>query len=78
MLHPHQVQNISGNILLDRNERDWTINQLRDYIIDLSESMFNSNAEDIQGEYFIDKIVNTNSLIEISLDHKVLELFKLF
>ena len=56
-----QVQNLDGDsIIIDRNERNWSINQIRDLRVDYSKPMFNRNLTDLQNEYYIDKIVNSN------------------
>ena len=57
-----QIQNVFGEIIAARNERDWTLNDLRDYRIDYTVPIFNSNKEDIQTDYFIDKILNDPSI----------------
>ena len=48
--------------MLDRNERDWTVNDLRDIVIDTALPMFTSTKADLQPQYFIDKIPNTLAL----------------
>lgn len=71
-----QVQNLPGDtIIIDRNERDWTINQMRDIRVNYSEPIFNSNIESLQDDYFIDKIVNENA-IDIDKDWTELESFR--
>ena len=58
-----QILNINADeIIIDRHERDWTLNDLRDFRTDLTLPIFNKNIEDLQTDYFIDKIVNTASL----------------
>jgi hypothetical protein len=58
-----QITNINADeIIIDRHERDWTLNDLRDFRTDLTLPIFNKNIEDLQTDYFIDKIVNTASL----------------
>ena len=60
-----QVQNISGDtIIIDRDEKNWHINDIRDYVINQDHPLFTKNIEDLQTEYFIDKEVNI-----ISIDH---------
>ena len=71
-----QVQNLNGNnIIIDRNEKDWTINELRDIRINYSEPIFNSNIKDLQNEYYIDKIIN-NDTINYNKDWTQLESFR--
>lgn len=58
-----QVQDYGGDtIIIDRNERNWTINDIRDIRSDYSVPMFKSRLEDIQEDYYIDKVVNETSL----------------
>lgn len=51
------------NSIIDRNERDWTLNNFRDIRTNYNVPIWNSNINSIQNEYFIDKILN-----ELSLD----------
>lgn len=60
-----QVKDYNGDtILLDRNEIDWTVNEMRDYRINYDVPLFIEDKEkkEIQDNYFIDKVVNKNSL----------------
>jgi hypothetical protein len=59
-----QIVNATGEILLDRNERDWTLNELRDIRIDYNAPIFNDTILSLQSDYFIDKIINTVTLDE--------------
>jgi hypothetical protein len=71
-----QVQDLDGDtIIIDRNERDWTLNELRDIRVNYSEPMFNAKLEDLQDEYYIDKKVNEN-IIDINKDWTQLESFR--
>jgi hypothetical protein len=55
-----QTQNTVGigTITADRNERDWTLNAMRDIRINTSTPMFIKNVAQLQSNYYIDKIVN--------------------
>jgi len=55
-----QTQNFNsfGNITADRNERDWTLNDMRDVRISTAVPMFIKDVAQLQGNYYIDKIVN--------------------
>ena len=53
-----QITNVPSNIVLDKNEINWSINNIRNKVDDYTLPMFNSTIEDIQSEYFIDKIIN--------------------
>ncbi len=56
-----QVQNLSGDtIIIDKNEKDWSINDLRNYRTDFTLPMFDKTISNIQDNYFTDKIVNTD------------------
>lgn len=71
-----QVQDLEGDtIIIDRNERDWTLNELRDVRVNYSEPMFNSKLENLQDDYYIDKVVNENS-IDYDKDWTQLESFR--
>lgn len=63
-----QVTNLSpGTIVIDRNEKDWHLNDIRDIRIDHTESFFDSNINSLQNDYFIDKILN-NSVLNVNRD----------
>lgn len=71
-----QVQNLPGDsIIIDRNEKDWTINQLRDIRTDYTKPIFKSDINSIQDNYFIDKVVN-ESTIDFNKDWSELESFR--
>lgn len=53
-----QTVNEVGKIIIDRNEKDWSINDLRDIRVNHSVPMFNKNISSIAAEYYIDKVVN--------------------
>ena len=58
-----QVVNVSPeSIILDRNERNWSINDIRDIRVDYSQPIFNADIDVRQPNYFIDKVINTASL----------------
>ena len=70
-----QVKNEVGNIIIDRNERDWSVNEIRDVRVDLDTPMFKKDFSSLQNDYFIDKIVNQNS-INFNKDWFEMELFR--
>lgn len=71
-----QVQNLQGDsIIIDRNEGDWHINQIRDIRTDYSQPIFKSKLEDLQDDYYIDKVVNEDS-IDYDKDWTELESFR--
>jgi hypothetical protein len=51
-----------STITVDRNERNWSLNELRDHRVNYNTPMFISDIGQIQGEYFIDKILNNSSV----------------
>ena len=55
-----QTQNATsiGNITADRNERDWTLNDMRDIRMSTAVPMFIKDVAQLQSNYYIDKIVN--------------------
>lgn len=55
-----QTQNTlgSGSILADRNERDWTLNDMRDIRTTVAVPLFIKELNALQSNYYIDKIVN--------------------
>jgi hypothetical protein len=72
----NQVINTNVNqSIIDRNERDWLINDFRDIRIDYTKPIWNSNISSLQSEYFIDKILNTSTL-DINKDWTQLESFR--
>lgn len=54
--------NTPNSILLDRNERDWSLNELRDLRVDYTAPIFNSKVEDLQTDYYIDKLINSTTI----------------
>jgi len=75
----YMMQQVEDNtptqILLDRNERDWSLNELRDLRIDYNNPIFNSSNEDLQINYYIDKMLNL-STIDYEKDWTELEYFR--
>lgn len=69
-----QIINTETDIIIDRKERDWNINDLRDLSVDTNVPMFNKNLTDLQAAYFIDKIVNGDR-IDYSKDWTEMESF---
>ncbi|ALN97276.1 virion structural protein [Flavobacterium phage Fpv1] len=71
----NQVLNSLQSIHIDRNERDWCINDLRDLSVNPNVSIFNKNLTSLQADYFIDKIVNSNR-IDYNKDWTEMESFR--
>jgi len=59
-----QINNSPNEALLSRGEKDWTLNNFRDYVTSYDESLFSSDYSDRQDDYFIDKVINTNVIDE--------------
>lgn len=71
-----QITNLNPNeVIVDRNERNWSINSLRDIRVDYSEPIFNSTLLARQDEYYTDKVLNVNSL-DYNKDWTQLESFR--
>lgn len=58
LLEQTQSNALVGNIIADRNERDWTLNDMKDIRINTTVPMFIKDLAQIQSNYYIDKIVN--------------------
>ena len=75
----YMIQQVEDNtptaILLDRNERDWTVNELRDLRVDYTQPIFDSNVRDLQLDYYIDKMLNV-STIDYEKEWTELEFFR--
>lgn len=70
-----QVKSEPGQILIDRNERNWNINNLRDYVIDYTKPFYSFNWDLLQGEYPIDKVLDM-TVIDYLKDWTELESFR--
>lgn len=58
-----QVNNLNNNeALVDRAERNWNINDFRDLRVDYNTPIFKSDLKSIQGQYYIDKVLNEESI----------------
>lgn len=64
-----------NEVIVSRNERDWSINELRDIRVDYLAPIFRSKLSDRQQDYFIDKILNDASL-DFNKDWTELESFR--
>lgn len=58
-----QVISRLGEILVERAEKDWCINDIRDYRTDYDKPVFNSNWSNIKDAFPIDKVLD-NSVID--------------
>jgi hypothetical protein len=57
-----QFRNISGEAIIDVNEKTYSINGFKDLISDNNVSMFSTHWDDVQNQYYIDKVINTSSI----------------
>jgi hypothetical protein len=72
----NQINNNNvGDIIIDRTERNWTINDFRDIRVNYDVPMFNKTLASRQLEYFIDKVINDNS-VSFDKDWTQLESFR--
>lgn len=60
----NQVQNNIGEIIIDRNEGNWNVNELRDYRVNYLTPIFTTEWDAIKDVYPIDKVIN-----ETAIDH---------
>lgn len=58
----HQLANVPGEILVTRRERDWNLNDLRDYTVDPAQSLFSKSWSKLKLQYYADKVVNTANI----------------
>jgi hypothetical protein len=70
-----QTNNALGVATIDRNERDWTMNSMRDIRIDYTIPMFLKDLPSLQSSYYIDKVVNP-AAIDYNKDWTQLESFR--
>lgn len=58
-----QIQNIAlDEVIIDRTEKDWFVNTLRDIRTNYDKPIFDSDLVSVQDAYFIDKVLNTDTL----------------
>ena len=70
-----QVIDQSGIILIDRNERDWSMNAFRDMVGDYTVPMFLKDKASLQGTGYSDKILNV-AAIDLTKDWTEQEVFR--
>ena len=71
-----QVINSNNNeVIIDKNEGDWSLNDLRDIRVNYSTPIWNYSKSSVQSEYYIDKVLNTSSL-NVLKDWSTLESFR--
>jgi len=57
-----QFQQISGEAFIDANEKLYTINGFKNMNSDINQSLFTSNWNAIQNDYYIDKVINPSGI----------------
>jgi hypothetical protein len=57
-----QVINDFYSVPIDRHERDWTLNDLRDIVIDYDIPIFRRDFVSLQPEYYTDKVLNEDAI----------------
>ena len=70
-----QVINEANTILIDRNERNWTFNDIRDVRVNYELPIFRKDKSSLSSEYYIDKILNDSS-IDFNKDWTQLQSFR--
>lgn len=59
----NQIVNIGGDqITIDRNERNWTLNEIRDYRIDYGSPIWTKEWSAIKNDFPIDKVINISTI----------------
>ncbi len=72
----NQIINTNDNtVIIDREERDWHVNDFRDIRVNHDIPMFDKRLDSLQSEYFIDKIIN-DAALDINKDWTQLESFR--
>lgn len=57
-----QIVNIPGQIAITRKERNWNLNEVRNYIVDPQLPLFSTSWSQLRDVYFIDKVVNQSNI----------------
>lgn len=70
-----QIVQTDGAIMLDRNEKDWTLNDLRDIRVDYDLPIWRADDVSLASTYFIDKVLNTVAL-DVTKEWHQLESFR--
>lgn len=59
----NQIMNIAGNqIKINRDERNWTLNEIRDYRVDYDNSIWSKDWDSLKSEFPIDKVLNSSTI----------------
>lgn len=57
-----QIQSKESVSIINKNEKDWTINDFRDMVSNYNIPMFLKDKNSVQGSEFYDKVLNTNAI----------------
>jgi hypothetical protein len=58
-----QIMNIANNqIKINRDERNWTLNEIRDYRVDYDNSIWSKDWDSLKSEFPIDKVLNSSTI----------------
>jgi hypothetical protein len=69
------VGQFDNNVIIDKDEKNWHLNDIRDIRVDYESPIWNSSLPSLQKEYYIDKVLNSSS-IDINKDWRELESFR--
>ena len=59
----NQIKNVTyEDVILEKNEKFWSINDLKDIRVDYQQPMFNKNIRNLQTDYYTDKILNMTTI----------------
>lgn len=58
----NQIKQSPNEIKLDRADKEWNLNSLRDFRVDYEQPIFSYKPEDLQDNYFTDKVINESSI----------------
>lgn len=71
----NQTTNSMDEIIVNKVENTWKINDFRDIRVDYTVPVFSYNLNDLQSNYFIDMVLNSNSM-DVNKDWRELENFR--
>lgn len=57
-----QITNSPGQVLITRKERNWNLNEIRNYVIDPQLPLFSTSWTQLKDIYYIDKVVNQSNI----------------
>lgn len=57
-----QISNSPGAVLITRKERNWNLNEIRNYVVDPALPLFSTSWEQLKDTYYMDKVVNQDNI----------------